>query len=430
MILSGGIVFDEVLAPTGRRLEIWIEGEKIKAIAPRFSSKQEPKISVKGLFVYPGFVDMHVHLREPGQTHKEDIASATLAAAAGGVTTVLAMPNTIPPLDRVERYDMVKRLCEEKAIVEVLQACAMTLERQGKELSDFVSLKEAGCLWLTDDGSSIQEQRLIAAACETFTTTGQLWIEHPEIAFLAEGHPLHEGKVASQRGIKGQPREAESLAILQAGLLAGYYGVRIHFTHLSTWQSVEAIRLLKKWYPGLISADTCPHYLFFTEEDVAKEGYTPNKKMNPPLREERDRKALLSALADGTLDCLTSDHAPHTAEEKSAGIEKAPFGVIGVETLFSSLFTLATTYSPLRKRWLSLLTTGPASILGIERGRLSPGSIANLTVVNPDASWVVNEQNLHSRSKNSAFLGKTLRGVVLATYVRGKKVYERTSSIQ
>ncbi|MFN3660527.1 MAG: dihydroorotase, partial [Brevinematales bacterium] len=199
---------------------------------------------------------------------------------------------------------------------------------------------------------------------------------------------------------------------------------------LSTWQSVEAIRLLKRWYPKLISADTCPHYLFFTDEDIMYEGYSPNKKMNPPLREERDRKALLDGLADGTIDCLASDHAPHSVEEKSTDIEKAPFGVIGVETLFSSLFTLASTSPSLRKRWLPLLTTKPASILGIERGRLSPGSIANLAIVDPDARWEVSEKTLHSRSKNSAFLGKTLKGVVLATYVRGKKVYERTTSIQ
>ncbi|MFN4216153.1 MAG: dihydroorotase [Brevinematales bacterium] len=430
MILSGGIVFDDILAPNGKRLDIWIEGEKIKAIRPRLLSKQEKKISVKGLSIYPGFVDMHVHLREPGQTHKEDIASGTLAAAAGGVTTVLAMPNTIPPIDRAERYQMVKSLCEEKAIIEVLQACAMTVERGGKELSDFASLKQAGCLWLTDDGSSIQDQGLIAMSCERLAITGQLWIEHPEIAFLSEGRPLHEGAVSTHKGLKGQPREAESLAILQAGLLAGRYGVRIHFTHLSTWQSVEAIHLLKRWYPGLISADTCPHYLFFTDEDIMGEGYSPNKKMNPPLREERDRKALLDGLADGTIDCLASDHAPHTAEEKSTGIEKAPFGVIGVETLFSSLFTLVSTHSCLRKRWLSLLTTKPASILSIERGRLFPGGIANLAIVDPDARWEVNEKTLHSRSKNSAFLGKTLKGVVLATYVRGKKVYERTTSIQ
>ncbi|MFN3660324.1 MAG: amidohydrolase family protein, partial [Brevinematales bacterium] len=232
MILSGGIIFDERIAPNGKRLDIWIEGEKIKAIGPRLLSKQETKISVKGLSIYPGFVDMHVHLREPGQIYKEDIASGTLAAAAGGVTTVLAMPNTIPPIDRTERYTMVKSLCEEKAIVEVLQACTMTLERAGKELSDFASLKEAGCLWLTDDGSSIQDQGLIAMACEKLAITRQIWIEHPEIAFLAGGRPLHEGLASSHRGLKGQPREAESLAILQAGLLAGYYGVRIHFTHL------------------------------------------------------------------------------------------------------------------------------------------------------------------------------------------------------
>ncbi|MCX7882477.1 MAG: dihydroorotase [Brevinematales bacterium] len=428
MILSGGVVFDTEIAPRGKRLEIWIEGERIKAISRHFSHSRVSRISLKGLHIYPGFIDMHVHLREPGQTHKEDISTATLAAAAGGVTTVLAMPNTLPPIDREDRYDMVKKLVEEKALVEVLHSCAMTIEREGKELSDFEALKKAGCFWLTDDGSSIQDQKLIAQACERLVATGQLWIEHPEVAFLAEGRPLHKGKASSQRGLHGQPREAESLAVLQAGVLAGYYGVRIHFTHLSTWQSVEAVRLLKNWYPGLITADTCPHYLFFTEEDVLKENYSSNKKMNPPLREEKDKEALIHGLVDGTIDCVTSDHAPHTSEEKARGIEKAPFGVVGVETLFPALFTLIHERKGLQKRWLSLLTTQPASILGIDRGRLCPGKIANLTLVNPHAQWVVRETSLHSRSQNSAFLGRRLLGEVVATYVKGKKVYEKTST--
>ncbi len=424
MILAGGIVFDPVITPSGKRLDIWIEKGRIKKIASNIREQGIPRKNVKGRCLYPGFVDMHVHLREPGQTHKEDIATATLAAAAGGVTTVLAMPNTLPPIDRVERYQEVMARCREKARVEVLQACAMTLERRGEELTDFASLKQGGCLWLTDDGSSIQDQRLLSMACERLHHTGQLWVEHPEIAFLAEGRPLHDGSVAREKGLQGQPREAESLAVLQAGVLAGRSGVRVHFTHLSTWQSVEAVRMLKRWYPGLITADTTPHYLLLTDRDVRESGYDPNKKMNPPLREERDREALLEGLLDGTIDCVASDHAPHTAREKSAGIEKAPFGVVGVQTLFSAVVTLAKREHIPVKQWLSWLTLNPARILGIERGRLVPGMVANLVIVDQKASWEVSEHTLLSRSQNSAFLGMRLEGRILATYVAGELVYE------
>jgi len=425
MILSGGIVFDAELAPHGRRLDIWIEKDTIRAVGPRLSRPSAKRILLRGKQVYPGFIDMHVHLREPGQTYKEDIATATMAAAAGGVTTLLAMPNTSPPIDRRERYEMVMALCREKARVEVLQASAMTVERAGQQLTDFLALKEAGSLWLTDDGSSIQDQRLIALACERMAATGQVWIEHPEVAFLAEGRPLHDGVASRERGWKGQPREAESLAILQTGVLAGYHGVPIHFTHVSTWQSVEAIRLLKTWYPGRVTADTCPHYLFFTDEDVMREGYSPLKKMNPPLREKRDQEALIAALMDHTIDGVTSDHAPHSQEEKSRDILAAPFGVVGVETLFSALYTLSRKYPRLRRDWWLRLTTVPARILGIERGRIAPGYRANLAIVDGEGFWTVEESTLHSRSKNSAFLGMRLQGVVLATYVGGRKVYER-----
>ncbi|URA11287.1 dihydroorotase [Thermospira aquatica] len=424
MILSGGIVCDPVIAPSGKRLDVWIENGRIKKIARNIQEKHVTRMDIKGKRIYPGFVDMHVHLREPGQTHKEDMATATRAAAAGGVTTVLAMPNTIPPIDRKERYQEVMSIAREKACIEVLQACAMTVGRKGEKLTDFESLKETGCLWLSDDGSSIQDQKLLFMACERLRLTGQLWVEHPEIALLAMGKPLHDGSVSRERGWQGQPREAESLAVLQAGLLAGLAGVRVHFTHLSSWQSVEAVRMLKRWYPGLITSDTAPHYLLLTEEDVKQSGYDPNKKMNPPLRKPRDRQALLDGLLDGTIDCVASDHAPHTQEEKAVGIEKAPFGVVGVQTLFSALVTLAKKQNIPSKKWLPWITLNPARILGIDRGRFAPGMIANLTIVDQETSWEVSEHTLFSRSHNSAFLGMRLDGRVLATYAGGKLVYE------
>jgi len=426
MILRGGMVFDPISFPMGKRLDILVREGRIVKLSRNIHLEGEPVVDVKGRYIFPGVIDMHVHLREPGQTHKEDIATATLAAAAGGVTTVVAMPNTIPPIDSPQRYREVLSLVREKARVEVLATASLSVGRGSEELTDFEGLAREGCRWLSDDGSSLQDKKIIYEACQKIRPTGQLWIEHPEIAFLAHGYPLHDGKAAQKLGVLGQPREAESLAIWQLGFIAGLVGVRVHFTHLSNWRSVEAVRFLKHAYPDLFTADTCPHYLYFTEEDVIKRNFDPNTKMNPPLRQERDRLALLEGIVDGTIDCLVSDHAPHTEEEKSVGMEKAPFGVIGLETLLSAAYTLfVVEKKPYVKNWLALLTTNPSRILGIDRGRIAEGKKANLTIFDPKERWEVKASDFHSKSHNSIFIGVSLQGRVVQTYVDGKKVYER-----
>ncbi len=423
MIIKNGIVFDCRNKIDGKKLDILIVKDRIKKIAHNIEEKNEPVIEARGLFVIPGLIDLHAHLREPGETHKETIGTGSRAAAKGGITTVLAMPNTKPPVDNPRLIAGLKEIAARDSVIRMLFASCMTKGRLGLEPVDFFRNKKAGCAAFSDDGSSAQDFEVMEKICLAAKHAKALLIEHPEVRALSKNRPLSYGAASKKYSLPGQPAEAESLAIWSLGTIAGMTGARVHFTHVSTQKSIEAVRALKDYYPGLITCDCTPHHLLLSESILLKK-LDPDKKMNPPLRPEQDRKAIEEAVINGIIDALATDHAPHSEKEKNLPFEKAPFGAIGFETF------LASTYTHLVKKkkvnildWLKLITLQPARILGIESGRLETGGTASLTLFDPDKSFEIKKENMISRSKNSAFLGMRFSGCVEYTIAGGKTVF-------
>ncbi len=423
MIIKGAKVFDPATGKDGVNLDIETEGGIIKRLAPSIDPDGQKIVDGRNLYAIPGLIDMHAHLREPGYESKETIASGTLSAAKGGITTVVAMPNTNPPMDNVQMYRRVSDIAASDAIVEVLPASCITQGRRGRIAVNFAENKKTGYVLFTDDGSPVTDIALLVTVCKQAAAAKTLLMEHPEIPELTADAPLSYGELAERTGMKGQPAESECIDILTFGSLAGMYGARIHFTHVSTKAAVEAIRYLKDAYDGLVTADVTPHHLTLNELDNT--GLDPDKKMNPPLRPESDRAAVEKALLDGTVDCIASDHAPHTAAEKSLGFAKAPFGTTGFETMLAATFTRLVVKSGLPvSRWLEMLTVKPAKILGIDRGTLAPGKKANVALFDPNSAFVVSKESFVSQSKNSAFAGMELKGKVCFTICGGRIVYE------
>ncbi len=424
MIIRHGRLYDYKSHINGEILDIRTEGDRIIEIAPDIDPSGEQVIDADGLVVVPGLVDMHVHLRVPGQEHKETLATGTAAAARGGITTALAMPNTNPPIDDPHSIRELNRQLHKEALIDVKISSCMTVGRAGKKAVNLGENLKAGCAAFTDDGSGIQEEELMMEICQQAKKHAAVLIEHPEAEFLSKNRPISYGKLEHILDMLGQPAEAETLDILKFGTIAGYVGTRIHFTHISTHKSIEAVRMLKRIYPGLITADSTPHHLILSEDN----NLIPdtNKKMNPPLRPETDRVAIERALVFGTIDAIATDHAPHSEEEKKSDFAHAPFGVIGLETLLSSTFT----HLPWLDRttmmdWVKLVSYNPAHILGLhDVGAIVPGRRADIVLFDPEESFEVKVEQFASKSHNSAFLGRTFQGVVKKTICRGKLVYE------
>lgn len=423
MIIKGAKVFDPASGIDGVNLDIETEEGRIKRLAPSISPDGQKVIDGRNLYAVPGLVDIHAHLREPGYESKETVMSGTQAAAKGGITTVVAMPNTNPPMDNIEMLRRLNGIVESDAAVEVLAASCMTQGRKGRIPVNFAEHKKHGYVLFTDDGSPVPDTAIMAAICRQAAAAKALLMEHPEVPFLTEDAPLSYGELADRTGLKGQPAESESIDIFTFGSLAGLYKARIHFTHVSTRASVETVRLLKSLYGGLITADATPHHLILSEKDNT--ALDPDKKMNPPLRPESDRLALEEALVDGTIDCIVTDHAPHTGTEKAAGFVKAPFGSAGFETLLASTFTrLVLTEKMSVSKWLNKVAVVPSRILGIPRGTLAAGAKANVTLFDPNSAFVVSKDSFASQSKNTAFAGMEFRGKVCFTVCGGRVVYE------
>jgi len=423
MIIKNGIVFDSKNNINGKKLDIQIEKGKIKKIAQKISSENDRVINARERWVIPGIIDMHAHLREPGETQKETIETGTLSAARGGITTLLAMPNTIPPIDNPSIIKKIKELIGKKALINVLITSTITKKRAGKQVVSFRENKEAGCIAFSDDGSGLQNLEIMTEACKITAREKILLIEHPEIILLSQKAPLSYGKLSRRLNMTGQVAEAESLSILMLGTIAGINNARVHFTHISTSKSIDAIKLLKEYYPSLITCDCTPHHLILSEE-ILKNNLDTNKKMNPPLRPESDRKALEKAIFDGIIDAIVTDHAPHLEKEKSLGFQYAPFGTIGFETLLPSTYTFLVKEKGMKiLDWLKLLTYKPAIILDINRGSIEKGKSADITIFNPRKKVIITREFFASKSRNSAFLGKKFYGYVEYTIVDGKIIY-------
>ncbi len=424
LIVKGGLVIDPARSLDAVR-DILIEDGRISAVATGLSRKSAlqgvPTIDATGQWVIPGLVDMHVHLREPGREEDETIATGAQSAARGGITTLLAMANTEPVSDCAGQLAFLRAKARADAVITVLFAGAVTLGQKGAKLADFAKLKDAGAAALSDDGHPIMNAGILRRALEYADDLGLLVIDHCEDLDLSSGACVHEGPSALRKGLKGMPWAAETVQVMRDIALAELTGARIHIAHVSTAASVAAIRTAKA--KGiLISAEAAPHHFAMTDHDIP--GYDANWKMNPPLRGEDDRAALLEGLADGTIDAIASDHAPHGCSAKALGMDLAPFGVIGLETsLAVALTDLHHTKVLTRRRLVERLSSGPAALLRLKnKGTLAPGADADLVVVDPNAAWTPTPP-FASKSANSIFTGRRLKGRALTTLSLGRVVH-------
>lgn len=417
-ILAGARVID----PANHTDAVRDVGVANGRIADPATLPQARRINVAGLVLAPGLIDLHVHLREPGQTHKEDIRSGTLAAAAGGFTTVVAMPNTTPPVDNVETFLKVQELIREKAAVRVLQSAALSVGRQGLALADYAALKAAGCLMLSDDGTCIQNHRLMLQAIRQAKLAGLPVSDHCEEEALADGGVMNDGEVARQLGLPPKNRTAEELIVARNILLSREAGWPVHIQHVSSAGSVALLRWAHS--QGIqVTAEATPHHILLTEEAVRQHG--PNAKMNPPLCTETDRQAILDALADGTIAAIATDHAPHAPEEKCQGMLKAPAGIIGLEAAVP--IALTELYHSGRMSLpevIARFTTGPRQVMpGLAYGTLSLGVPADITLLDPDRRHRLDLRHFHSRSLNCPYDQMECRGQVAGTIVDGRWVF-------
>ena len=423
-VLSGAILLDPASRQQGPG-EIWIRDGGIVEVVfggPSSAATTIPRLPCRGLHLAPGFVDPHVHFREPGQEYKEDIESGSRAAAAGGFTGVVMMPNTQPPLDHAGVVQAVLRRGREVGLCDVHAAGALTLGRAGKELSEYEDLRQAGVVALTDDGSPVESAALMRHALEHAAMLGLMVIAHSEEKSLAHGRHMHEGYWSTQLGIPGIPAACEEIGVARDVLLARETGAPLHVAHVSTRGAVDILRLAKREWKVDVSAEAAPHHLELTDRELV--GYSANFKMNPPLRSESDRQAVLEGVADGSLDMIATDHAPHAPDEKEVEFDRAPVGVIGLETAFAVAYTSLVASG--RMQLLDLverLSLAAVRRFGLEGGRLAAGAPASFALVDPEARWLVSAETLRSRARNSPFLGRTLRGRVAATIYRGRLVH-------
>ncbi|GAA0331308.1 dihydroorotase [Bacillus carboniphilus] len=379
-------------------------------------------IDGRGKFVFPGFVDLHVHLREPGGEHKETIETGTKAAARGGFTTIAPMPNTRPVPDTVEHVEQLLKRIEETAEVRVLPYASITIREAGKELVDFASLNYKEILGFTDDGVGIQSAGMMLEAMKKAASIGKPVIAHCEENTLINSGAIHEGKKSEELGINGIPSVCESVHIARDVLLAEAANCHYHVCHVSTKESVRVIRDAKR--AGIrVTAEVTPHHLLMTEEDIKEPLAT--YKMNPPLRSTEDREALIEGLLDGTIDFIATDHAPHTLEEKEAGIEKAPFGIVGLETAFPLLYThFVETGRFTLKQLVDWLTVRPSEAFSLPFGHLEVGKEADLVLVDVSKEQQIDPNEFLSKGKNTPFAGWECKGWPVLTMVNGKIVYQ------
>lgn len=398
--------------------DLLLEDGKVARRGLHLSAEGAEVIDGTGLVAAPGLVDMHVHLRDPGLTYKEDLCSGCRAAAAGGVTSLLAMPNTKPAMDSPETVrDLLERA--QTADAAVYTAACVTKDLQGEERTDWKALKEAGAIALSDDGRPVVNTRRLLEALEQAPGLGLVVTAHCEDLYLAAGGLMHEGEVSRKLGVPGIPAAAEDCGTAREIAAAASLGAPIHICHVSTKGSVELIRDAKA--RGVrVTAETCPHYLLLT--DQALESQDADYRMNPPLRMEEDRLALIEGLQDGTLDAIATDHAPHSPEEK-ADFFKAPNGSIGMETSLAATLTALQGKLSLSEI-LEKMSVNPARILGIPGGTLREGANADVVLFDPEKEWVVDPEKLHGKSKNTPFKGRKLKGKVVLTIFRGRVVYD------
>ena len=418
LVLKGGRVIDPSQG-IDDRLDVLIEDGRITKLARPLTGRGRT-IDVRGLVICPGFIDLHTHLREPGREDKETIATGTRAAAAGGFTAVCAMPNTDPVNDRAGITRAILDRARAEGVVRVHPIGAITRGSQGEELAEYGDLREAGCVAVSDDGRPVTSARVMRRALEYARAFDLTVIDHCEEPALSQGAAMNEGTVATLLGLRGAPAVAEALVVERDVLLAELTAGKVHIAHVSAAASVEAVRRGKA--RGVrVTAEATPHHLLLTDQAVKDSGYDTSTKMNPPLRTEDDRQALIEGLRDGTIDCIATDHAPHTVDDKKVEYDQAAFGVVGLETAVALCLDRLVGGGILDlPQLVSLLSTRPARVLGLPGGSLAPGSPADVTVLDLGRRVKVDPSRFESKGRNTPFGGWSLKGGPALTIVDGR----------
>ena len=422
LLLRGGRVVDPSQG-IDRIDDVLVRDGLVVAIGPAETGADE-MIDATGLIVAPGLVDMHVHLREPGREEDETIETGTRAAIAGGFTSVACIPNTEPPVDTQATVEFIHQKAMRADTCNVFVVGCVSRNREGKELADIGQLVEAGAVAFSDDGAPVYDAELMRRALEYCSMFDKPILAHEEVLELSRGGVMNEGIVSLLLGLAGMPASAEDVMIGRDTALAESTGGRLHVMHVSTAGGVDLVRMAKA--RGVrVTAEACPHH--FTLTDEALRGFDSNYKMSPPLRTAADVEAIIAGIVDGTIDCIATDHAPHAPEKKMLELDRAPFGIIGLETAVGlSVTRLVATGRIGWPRLIEAMSTLPARILGINRGTLRPGSVADITLIDPECAWQVDVKSFCSKSVNSPFDRWTLRGRAVATIVAGRVKYRLT----
>jgi dihydroorotase len=423
LLLKGGRVIDPVEG-TDATLDVMISDSAVEQVGPRVQPRGAQVLDVRGLVVCPGFIDIHVHLREPGREDKETIATGTRAAAAGGFTAVCAMPNTEPVNDTAGITRAIVEKARAEGAVRVYPIGAITRGQKGEELAEYGDLKEAGCVAFSDDGHPVASARVLRRALEYAKAFDLVVIDHCEEPTLAERSCMNEGPASTALGLRGVPAAGEAIMVERDVLLAELTGGRVHIAHLSAAASADAVRRGKA--RGVrVTAEATPHHLFLTDEAVRETGYDTNTKMNPPLRSEADRQAVVAGLLDGTVDCIATDHAPHTVDDKKVEFDQAANGVVGLETAVAlCLDRLVGAGLVELPHLVALLSANPARVLGLPGGTLAPGSAGDVTVLDLAKKRQVDPSRFFSRSRNTPFAGWILKGWPVMTIVGGRVAWK------
>ena len=421
LLIKNGRVIDPATG-VDDTLDILIDRGKIEKIKPKIEDDSAKTVDASRMVVAPGFIDMHVHLRQPGQEDKETIKTGSLAAAKGGFTSVACMPNTVPVNDSCSVTEYILSEAKRNAVVNVLPIAAITRGLAGKEITDMVDLHDAGAIAFSDDGHPIENSLVMRRALEYSRLIDTTIIDHCEDRNLSAGGIMHEGVYSLKLGIKAIPGSAEEIMVARDIILAKETNAKIHIAHISVKGAVELLKYAKQ--QGIkITAEVTPHHLFLT--DASMESFDTNLKVNPPIRSEQDVEALIDAVKEGWIDVIATDHAPHTVDEKDVELDQAPFGINGLETAVSLFLDKLVNKNilPLEK-FIAMISTNPAKILGLDnKGKITPGADADLTILRLNQDIVIDTGRFLSKSRNSPFNGWKLKGTPVMTIVAGKIVY-------